>query len=117
MNRILLVVVAVLLFFAYQEGYLDNFISETKIASKEISKLSCEKDIKPLAKGKSLKNMFGMTFEIIKVKNITEKSRTKDEISCEGEALFDNGKNSKLLMRVFRDNDNEIMYEFKQLLN
>ena len=115
MSKILLVVIAVLIFFAYQEGYLDNFISEIKIASKGISELSCEKDIKTLAKGKSLKNMFGMSFEIVKVKNITEKSKTKDEISCEGEALFDNGKNSKLLMRVFRDDDNEIMYEFKQL--
>jgi len=115
MSRILFVVIVVLVFFAYEEGYLDNFISETKIASKEISKLSCEKDIKPLAKGKSLKNMLGMSFEIVKVKNITEKSRTKDEISCEGEAVFDNGTNSKLLMRVFRDSDNEIMYEFKVL--
>ena len=100
------------------------FVIKKKISSfnNKIVKVSGDKSLSirwvllaSLAKGKSLKNMFGMSFKIVKVKNITEQSKTKNEISCVGEALFDNGKSSKLLMKVFKDQDNEIMYEFKQL--
>ena len=94
-----------LIYYAYDQGLLDDFISDFEtgftIGSKNISELSCKEDIKKLATGKELKNAFGLTFSIIKVKNIKEISKSEKSITCIGDAMFDNAKESKLLMKVF----------------
>ena len=64
------------IYYAYDQGLFDDFISEFEtgltIGSKDISALSCQEDIKKLAKGKELKNAFGLTFTIITVNNSKE---------------------------------------------
>jgi hypothetical protein len=118
MKLILLIIILVGLYFGYEEGLFDNFISNFEtgftVGSKNINELSCEEDIKNLAKGKELKNAFGLTFAIIKVKNIKELSKSEKSITCLGDAMFDNAKESRLLMKVFEDTDGQRMYKFEE---
>ena len=106
------------IYYVYDQGLLDDFISDFEtgytIGSKNINELSCQEDIKKMAEGKELKNAFGLTFSIIKVKNITELSKSEKSITCLGDAMFDNAVESKLLMKVFEDTDGQIMYQFEQ---
>ena len=118
MKLILWAIIFFAIYYVYDQGLLDDFISDFEtgytIGSKNINELSCQEDIKKMAEGKELKNSFGLTFSIIKVKNITELSKSEKSITCLGDAMFDNAVESKLLMKVFEDTDGQIMYQFEQ---
>ena len=70
-----------------------------------------DSDVDVLLVGGSLM-MDGKSYD--RVKDIKEQSKTEKSITCVGDALFDNAKESRLLMKVFEDTDGEIMYEFKE---
>ena len=67
----ILILVLAGVYFASEEGLLEDFISDFQIGfalgTKSINELSCEDDIKNLAKNQELKNAFGLTFTILKV--------------------------------------------------
>lgn len=112
--RIVIIILLVVGYFAHQEGLFDEFIAEVNLASKEISDMDCKEDVTPMAQGKSLQNLLGGTFEIVKVQNAKEQSKSNTEIICIGDAMFSNGNRSKLSMKVFKVGD-DFMYEFRQL--
>jgi len=116
-NLFILILLSVGLYYAYEEGLLDDLLSDFQtglaLGSKSINELSCEEDVKNIAKNQELKNAFGLTFTIIKVKNIKEQSKTNKSITCVGDAVFDNAQESRLLMKVYEDTDGQIMYQFE----
>ena len=112
--RFFIIILLVIGYFAYQEGLLDEFIAEVNLASKDIADMDCKEDVTPLAEGKSLQNLLGGTFEIVKVQNATQQSKSGSEIVCIGDAMFSNGQKSKLSMKIFTVGD-DIMWEFRQL--
>ncbi|MEC7489088.1 MAG: hypothetical protein VYA17_05810 [Pseudomonadota bacterium] len=73
--------------------------------------MSCD-DIASAAKGEKLKNMLGMTFKIMKVKNLRQISRTKQSLVCSGRAMFDDAKNRNIKLKVFKDEDGDVFYQF-----
>lgn len=95
-------------------GMLDEFVSEIKLGTKEISEMNCD-DIASIARGKKLKNIMGASFEIIKVKNVVQTSRTRQSLTCSGQAMFDNSRIAKIKMKVFKDEDGDMFYQFEQM--
>ena len=114
--RFVIILLLIIGYFAYQEGLLDELIAEVSLVTKEIKDMDCSEDVVPLAEGKSLQNLLGGKFEILKVQNAEQRSKSDAEIVCIGDAMFGNGNRSKLSMKVFKV-DEDIMYEFRQLPN
>ena len=112
--RILIIILLIVGYFAYDVGFVDEFIAELNLASKEINDMDCKEDVSPIAEGKSLQNLFGATFEIVKIQDATEQFKSSSEIVCIGDAMFSNGNRSKMSMKVFKVGD-DIIYEFNQL--
>lgn len=124
MRLIFGIILGGLLYFAYDRGYVDKFLSELNFGSVDeflsefvlttvkISDMSCD-DIASAAKGEKLKNMLGMTFKIMKVKKIRQISRTKQNIVCSGQAMFDDAQNRNIKMEVFKDEDGDVFYKFE----
>ena len=114
-----------LLYFAYDKGYIDKFLSEfnlgsideflskVKLETTEIVDMNCD-DIASIAKGKELKNLIGATFKIIKVKDVVQLSKSRQDLISSGQAMFDNAQISKIQMKVFKDEDGDMFYQFEQ---
>lgn len=112
--RTVLFVLLLVGYFAYQEGLLDDFIAEVNLVSKDIMDMGCEEDVIPMIEGQFLQNLVGGTFEIVKVLNATEQSRSEAEIVCIGDAMLSNASRPKLMMKIFKVGD-DIMYEVRPL--
>ena len=63
-NLFILILLSVGLYYAYEEGLLDDLLSDFQtglaLGSKSINELSCEEDVKNIAKNQELKNAFGL---------------------------------------------------------
>ena len=128
MFKILLIAIIVL-FFVYKEEF-ENFYSEIKPSFQELKPVvddlkknidprnveywSCEEDIKRIAKGRSLRAPNGAIYFIIKVKNLEEITRTDKSITCIGDASYDSGYESKLLIKVYEDTDGEMLVKLEE---
>ena len=100
-----------------EEGWFKDIILDFRtdyaLETKSINELSCEKDIKNRVRNKELTNASGSTSTILKVKNVTEQSKTNKSITCVGVAVFDNAEEAILLMTVYEDTDGVIMFQFE----
>tara|TARA_B110000967_G_C18589171_1_gene413562 strand:- start:47 stop:517 length:471 start_codon:yes stop_codon:yes gene_type:complete len=97
----------------HQQGYFDGFINEfvkDKHSFTSIEETTCE-DLKETAKGRELSNDTE-TWEIFKVRNIEETSRTENELVCSGELLIDGNAKFSILMITLSDWDGELVVEY-----
>lgn len=101
----MLIIIAIL-YFLFQNGTLD----QVKTDSTSISQVTCD-DLKGVAEGHSLQNAFGAQFEVIKVYNLNEHSRTNTAVRCTGTARFSDASTKNITIRAFDDGDDR-MYEF-----
>lgn len=115
MKLLIGIVLGGFLYFAYDQGYLDEFLSEVKLGTTEFADMNCD-DISSIAKGKELKNLIGATFKIIKVSNVVQISKSRKNLICSGQAMFDNAQTSKIKMTVFKDEDGDIFYQFEKII-
>ena len=116
-----------LLYLAYDKGYvdeflsefnlgsIDDFLSEVKLGNTEIADMNCY-DISSIAKGKELKNIIGGKFKIIKVKDVVQIAKTRTNLICSGQAMLDNAQTFKIKMKVFKDEDGDVFYQFEQIM-
>ena len=112
MNLLFLVVIGWFVYNAYQLGYLDKLLStfEDGHSFTSIEETTCE-DLKETAKGRELSNDTE-TWEIFKVRNIEETSRTENELVCSGELLIDGNAKFSILMITLSDWDGELVVEY-----
>jgi len=78
------------------------------------SETSCE-DFAEYIEGTILQNAFGGEFEILKIQNTIEESRSNEELVCVGKAKLSNGP-SALKFKLYMDNG-EIWYQIDEILD
>ena len=96
--------------------FLSDIILGAKIENQGVGSLSCETDVKGIVEEAELKNKFGATFKIIKIKNFQEISKSDKSIICRADAMFDNAKESKVRIEVYEDDDGDLMYKIEEQL-
>lgn len=98
------VVVAAIIFY-FNRGWFSGVVGIDTVTV-----TAAEVDCDRLAKewtGQSVSNNFGAEFEILKIFDATEESRTSDKLTCLAEAMFDRGSDDKVRMSYEKDRDGE----------
>ena len=99
---------------------IQRLISDVKtglnVVNADIQAMTCEEDVKGMAKGVALNTPLGSTVSIVTVRDIREISRTEENIVCIGNVLLDDARKSQLRMEVFKDEIGNIFY-FNWLAN
>ena len=114
LNMIGLGVLVWITYGLHQQGYFDGFINEfsnDKHSFTSIEGTTCE-DLKETAEGRELTGEDG-TFEIFKVRNIEEISRSNDELVCTGEMLLKDNANYSMLTISLEDWDDELIVKYQ----
>jgi len=83
------------------------------VSDADMTKKSCD-DLVDLLTGKSIKNDLGGQFEIIKIKNPRERSKSVNRIECTGTVYLDTGKETLLNMSMYLE-DGEIYWKAETL--
>ena len=98
---------------------IQRLISDVKaglnVVNADIQVMTCEEDVKGMANGVALKTPLGATVSIVKVRDIREVSKTKENIVCIGNVLLDNARESQLRMEVLKDETGNIFYIFNEV--
>jgi hypothetical protein len=89
--------------------------TQLNVVNADIPAMTCEEDVKGIANGLALKTPLGATVSIVKVRDIREVSKTKENIVCIGNVLLDNARESQLRMEVFKDETGNIFYIFNEV--
>jgi len=116
-------VLAIVLIVTYSDeitrdlnAIMKDFNLETlslSVSDADMTKKSCD-DLVDLLTGKSIKNDLGGQFEIIKIKNPRERSKSVNRIECTGTVYLDTGKETLLNMSMYLE-DGEIYWKAETL--
>jgi len=116
-------VLAIVLIVTYSDeitrdlnAIMKDFNLETlslSVSDADMTKKSCD-DLVDLLTGKSIKNDLGGQFEIIKIKNPRERSKSANRIECTGTVYLDTGKETLLNMSMYLE-DGEIYWKAETL--
>jgi len=113
LNMIGLGVLVWITYGLYQQGYFDGFINkyvDDGHPFTSIEETTCE-DLKATAEGRELSNDTE-TWEVFKVRNMEEISRTNEELVCSGEVLIDGNAKYSILMITLSDWDGDLVVEY-----
>ena len=77
--------------------------------SKQISELTCD-DLKSQAEEMKLKNLFGATVKILKVRDAKIESRNDNSITCKGTAMLETGNDVSLTIRVYEEDGDRMIH-------
>lgn len=94
----------------YFDGFINKYFDGGHPFT-SIEETTCE-DLKETAVGTELSNAEGESWEVFKVRNIEETSRTEDELVCSGELLIDGNAQYSVLMVTLADWNGELVLEF-----
>ena len=103
-----------LFFTSSGSDFITSFLKSFNVET-DISKYDCQK-ASTLVKGESLQNAFGARYEIISISDLSEVSKSSEEIKCTGLVDLSNGKTQAMLITVSKGaNSSEIRYQVEPL--
>lgn len=96
--------------WAHTTGKLESWITQIELGNKPINDVKCSQ-LASVAKGVAMKNVFGANYQVIKISKLKQVSRSTTQLTCQGGALLDSGREVRLTMKV-KDVGGERFYEF-----